>query len=136
MEKKIRKKPRTLPYPDPKDDPETKNRKLRNLRAINVYGKEPVDIRNVGNSQSAYNREQENKHRRDFKDIDKLRGQIEFIEDLPRLKARKTVAIKALTQKLINTPIQRWGVSLTQQFEGLGNKLQRAILRRKEKEGN
>ena len=71
-----------------------------------------------------------------FQDIDKLRGQMEFIEDLPKLKARKTASVKALTQKLINTPIQRWGVGLTQQFEGLGNKLQRAILRRKEKKGN
>jgi len=131
----MKKKNRKRRYPFPEKD-EKRNRELRDARAINAYGEKPLDARDIGSTQSQYNRKVENQAKKSFEDIDKLREQVEFIENLPNFKSRKTASIKALTTKLVNTPLQRWTPKQTEHFKGLGSKLKQEILRRKEKKGN
>ena len=120
-------------YPFPEKD-EKRNRELRDARAVNAYGQKPLDARDIGNSQSAYNREVNNAARKSFRDIDKLRGQMEFIEDLPGLKARKTIAIKQQVKRMINQkPWHKFSDKEMIELENMGSKLKAFIIRENEK---
>jgi len=129
----MKKKNRKRKYPFPRPD-EKRNRELRDARAVNTYGEKPLDARDIGNTQSAYNRQVNNEARKSFEEIDKLRGQMEFIEDLPNLKARKTVAIKQQVKRMINRkPWHKFSSAEMVELNNLGTKLKNFVIRQNEK---
>jgi len=123
MKKKDKRK-----YPFPRPD-EKRNRELRDQRIISaaIKTEAPMNARDIGSTQSMYNRRVENEARKAFQEVNKLEEQLQFIEALPALKERMKANIKATVKSLSSKPVHKWTVQETEAYEGLNSKLRQFI---------
>jgi len=125
------KKNRKRKYPFPQPD-EKRNKELRDARITD----RPGVINNIPDTHSTisqYNRKVENEARKAFRQTQKTREQLQFIEDLPKFKAGKEASVKATIEKLTSKPINKWTPQETEAYQEFSPKLQRQIDKKRKK---
>lgn len=121
MKKKNRKKKYPFPGPD-----EKRNKELRDARITDRPGVINT-IPDTHSTISQYNRKVENEARKGFRQTQKTREQLQFIEDLPKFKAGKEASLRATIKRLTSKPANKWTPQETEAYQELSPRLRRHI---------